>query len=747
MAETLVELVAKITADANELKKALTESEKGIEGLGKKTDKETRDIANAFKDMGRALAVVGASIMATMTGAVISFTRTGSELHDLSLKTGVSAKSLAGLKYAAEQGGASLGTIEMAIRRTSTALIDAKEGSTEITKAFDRMGLSLTSLEGLNPEEQFLKIAGAIANIPDPMSRAATAVDLFGQSGTDMLPMLSEGEEGLRKMMEAGINFSKWTEDGAKKADELGDAFDTLKTSTTGLFNIIGTQLSPALKTLAEFMTDITKGIGDWAKANPQASQGLTSLTTSVGLFASLSAVLILSLPILIKYFGSLGIVAKTLGFTIGGLVGIVGLLVAGFALLGFGLLTLADIHNKSTKITELNTKAIEESKKMLAGQANTYKDVLAQQIALVESYPRLTKADQAWIVQAKIRLSLLINEETKIKAVKEANEALVTTISNAIAKYEYENTVAGQMGLTLDDVIVSAHYLNLSGEKITQTLSDLGDKGTDVNEVLRAFGYTEEQVGIITGKTTKVIKDQKEAYENLANEIQDIIYQYNYERSEAGKLNITRKDIITTLLIQGQTEDEIASKLLALGTEQNNVNKILEIFGLEAKQVNDILAENTRLLGENTEAYKTRMTVAQMSAQAAVEKMIAPHPSRGFLGFGEWDPEEGLLQKRKMAFSQLYPFKSGMEEEFWGKSLESLVGFQHGGIVENTGPAFLHQGETVIPANENVGNIIVQFTQPVFFDREDTMNKFVDMIRKGIQRQDRIRFGGAYSG
>jgi len=78
------------------------------------------------------------------------------------------------------------------------------------------------------------------------------------------------------------------------------------------------------------------------------------------------------------------------------------------------------------------------------------------------------------------------------------------------------------------------------------------------------------------------------------------------------------------------------------------------------------------------------------------------------------------------------------------------VAGYAEGGIVP--GPmgapqlAMVHGGETITPAGES-GNITVNFTQPVFFDREDQMNKFVDMIRKGIQRQDRLRFGGAYNG
>uniref|UniRef100_A0A6M3L0I6 Putative tail protein n=1 Tax=viral metagenome TaxID=1070528 RepID=A0A6M3L0I6_9ZZZZ len=100
----------------------------------------------------------------------------------------------------------------------------------------------------------------------------------------------------------------------------------------------------------------------------------------------------------------------------------------------------------------------------------------------------------------------------------------------------------------------------------------------------------------------------------------------------------------------------------------------------------------------------------------------------------------EGGISKREAI--------SDMQEEVYGFG---LPGYAKGGIVP--GPigapqlATVHGGETIIPANESIGGVTVNFTQPVFFDREDTLNKFVDMIRKGIQRQDRLRFGGAYNG
>ena len=142
MAETLSELIVKITADATELKKALAESEKGMQGLGKGTEKETTSIVSKFKTMGAKIAIAAGVATVALGYLQKIFVGLGSELHNLSLKTGISVKALAGLKYAAEQNGASLGTVEMAIRRTAGAMQDVKDGSAEATRAFERMGLS-----------------------------------------------------------------------------------------------------------------------------------------------------------------------------------------------------------------------------------------------------------------------------------------------------------------------------------------------------------------------------------------------------------------------------------------------------------------------------------------------------------------------------------------------------------------------------------------------------------------------------
>lgn len=93
----------------------------------------------------------------------------------------------------------------------------------------------------------------------------------------------------------------------------------------------------------------------------------------------------------------------------------------------------------------------------------------------------------------------------------------------------------------------------------------------------------------------------------------------------------------------------------------------------------------------------------------------------------------------------------SGASVATYGSEYASVTGYATGGIVTQPTMALVGEAgpEAIIPLNEAgaMGGITINFTQPVFFDREDTMNKFVDMISKGIDRKQRLRFGGAYSG
>lgn len=376
MAEVLAELVARITADATQLKKALAEAEKDVEGLGKETEKQTKSIGERFKDIGKAATIMGAAVTASFGVMMLSFDRTGSELHDLSLKTGMSTEALSGLKYAAEQNGASLGTVEMAIRRTAAAMQGVQDGTAESTRAFSRMGISLEELQGLNPEQQFLKIAGAIAEIPDPMTRAATAQDLFGRSGMDMLPMLSAGADGLRAMMQEGQRLSGWTLENTKLADDFGDALMSLKTSMSGATNAMASALAPALKGLTDLLTGISVKVADFIREQPELARAIGGATLAFAGLATAIGLVIMAL----SYLAAHPLVAP---FTVALLV-ISGLVAAGIALAdALGL--IGKEADKAVDPTKKLSDALESTRKAAAKLATEAELATKQAIGAVD--------------------------------------------------------------------------------------------------------------------------------------------------------------------------------------------------------------------------------------------------------------------------------------------------------------------------------------------------------------------------
>ncbi len=642
MAETFVELVARISADASELKKALAESEKGVEKFGATTDKETLSLSDAWKSYGKIIAVVGAAVIGTLTTMVVSFAKVGSELKDLSLKTGISVEALAGLKYAAEQSGASLGTVEMAIKRVAVVMSDASDGTGEATKTFDKLGLSLKDLQGLSPEQQFLKIAGAIAEVPDPMQRAAIAVDLFGRSGTDLLPMLSAGSVGLKRMMEEGVKLTGWTKEGATKADDLGDAFGTLKASTMGLFNAVAESLAPAIKDATLSLANLTD---QTARAFREAANYRKTLNDSFTPQKELTAELERGRNAFESYIkNQIGARDSSTKTTIS--------------------------IEEFTKNAKAQRVAIAEGTWALNGityQTQLFSDAEIEAaevlgILIKRLDPEFVKAQE----DAAKASAKLIREQEELQKVQ---ESLNQTFNDFWNRLIYGETEAGKYGLTIDDVYKYMRNLGYGVDEVRRIFDMYGTDTAAVQEILDRFGWKAQDVAKLIDKLSDVTKEATATQDKFTDSI-----------DKTSKVAKKTEDALTSLISKG-------------------MGSYAAVQGLEG--------------GER----QTAILAYQQAKLEVTKQIMATTPGIS----------SEVATRQAAALTNPNYLAAG-----------GIIEYQRGGLVENTGLAYLHEGERVIPEG-NAGGIVINFTQPVFFDREDTMNRFVDMISKGIDRKYRL--------
>jgi hypothetical protein len=227
--------------------------------------------AAGVRTMGTRLAGLGAAIVAPLAATTKVFADAGSEMLDMSKRTGVSVEGLSELTYAAQQTGASTEVLEAALRRMQRSVHDAGRGTRTAVDAFGALGLSVAEVAALAPEEQFKRIAERLDGIADPTRKAALAMELFGRSGTGLLPMIEGGRAGLDKLAAQARQLGLvMTGAEAESAHAYGDAMLDLSLAARRAAFVIGGALAPMMKDLAERTTRLVAQAAQWISQNRQ---------------------------------------------------------------------------------------------------------------------------------------------------------------------------------------------------------------------------------------------------------------------------------------------------------------------------------------------------------------------------------------------------------------------------------------------------------------------------------------------
>jgi len=317
-------------ADDSQLVRGLKGAEKRLKAWGK-----------SISSVGATLGALGGAVLAPMLAAAKSFADVGSQLNDMSARTGVSAEALQELGFGAEQTGASVEDLETGLRKMQKSVGSAASGSQSAQDALAALGLTVGDLMSLNPEQQFKLIGDRLSRIGDPTLKAAAAMELFGKSGTKLLPMLEGGKAGLagwaKQARDLGIVLSN---DDVKAADDFGDKLDIIGKVIGVTTAKIGAALVPVLMDVAQVITDVATKVSAWISEN----RPLISIIFQVAAGVAAAGVALVALGGAISAVGTvLGVLATGLT-VIGGLIGFllspIGLVIAGMTALGAIFLT-----------------------------------------------------------------------------------------------------------------------------------------------------------------------------------------------------------------------------------------------------------------------------------------------------------------------------------------------------------------------------------------------------------------------
>ena len=147
----------------------------------------------------------GASIFGALTLAARHFSEAiqlGDDLVDLNAQTGVAIDKLMELQLAFDLNGMKAEQVQPVLAKMQRLIAEAGSGSADAAAKFQIMGIAIDEIQGLNADEQLMKIGEAISKIENPAQRSAVAMDIFGKSGAKLLSVFAAGGmDEVRRML------------------------------------------------------------------------------------------------------------------------------------------------------------------------------------------------------------------------------------------------------------------------------------------------------------------------------------------------------------------------------------------------------------------------------------------------------------------------------------------------------------------------------------------------------------------
>lgn len=242
----------------NMLQKGLDEAKASFQAWG-----------SSIMAIGAGVTAAGLLIVGPFLAGLSVFADMASDMLDMSQRTGVAVEALSELTYAIGQSGGSAEDLEKGLLKMQVLVTDAFAGVPAATEKLDQIGVSLTDLRGLTDDQKFSVFADRLAAIEDPTRRAAMAFEIFGKSGTKLLPLMSEGAAGIKALREENqrLGLTMSTAD-AQTGEAIGDQMSTIAAQVKMMWFQLGAAIAPVAKKALDAVKEILASVHAWLREN-----------------------------------------------------------------------------------------------------------------------------------------------------------------------------------------------------------------------------------------------------------------------------------------------------------------------------------------------------------------------------------------------------------------------------------------------------------------------------------------------
>lgn len=207
--------------------------------------------------------LAGAEAIKSLAEMVKGVIETGDHALKAAQKIGVTAAAYQELSFAAKMVDVDQEQLTHGLEKFARGLEEARtKGTGPFAEALQKLNIPLRELTGETLDQNLEVIAEKFKEMPDGAHKTATAMELFGKSGAELIPLLNKGKDGIvafrNRAEELGVVL---TDETAKSMEELNDQSKEIGAVWQGLKNTVVSALLPTLK-------EMITGLLAWVQAN-----------------------------------------------------------------------------------------------------------------------------------------------------------------------------------------------------------------------------------------------------------------------------------------------------------------------------------------------------------------------------------------------------------------------------------------------------------------------------------------------
>jgi hypothetical protein len=244
-------------ADIARLKKDMDDAKKAVGDAMQEIQKYTDLAKKAF------IAFAGIASVNAFVGMIRGAIDATGAMKDLATQAAVSEAALGAFKGVAAGTDTSIESVVGALGKMSKSMATADEDSKGAALAVKALGLDMAEFRRLQPEDQLLEVAKAMAEFQDGADKSAAAQAIFGKEGAKLLPFLKDLGEGADEIS------SKLTEQNkvlkanqAAMSDAFGENLVKARREGEAWKKDVAMGMLPALYELSQAWVDVSTGPG-----------------------------------------------------------------------------------------------------------------------------------------------------------------------------------------------------------------------------------------------------------------------------------------------------------------------------------------------------------------------------------------------------------------------------------------------------------------------------------------------------